>query len=219
VDETITLTCGCTITLTPAGVKVTPVCYVHTADPTALGLLCSQSPLVQAMTAQAAGAASGVAFTYSGNPLSSPADDLRFKLNDTNASKPMFSDGEIAALLFQANGDVLLAAIAAVDILIGRFSAACDETVGSVSIQFSQKTKGYQALAFVFRRQLARRAIPYAGGMSVSQKLRNRGNTDLVQPSFTVGMLESPVRTGDTDYIADDGTGSWYLSDERYSGA
>lgn len=131
-------------------------------------------------------------WTYSGNPNYSAKDQTRFLVGDTNRRDQLLSDQEIEWLLSQYNNSPMNAAIRAAETIISKFSRLADETVGKVSIEFSQKAKAYATTLIMLRNRLAMEdAAPFAGGISRMQKYTNNQDSDLVRPDFTKHMMEN----------------------------
>lgn len=125
-------------------------------------------------------------FSYSGNPKSSPKDEVRFLLGDTNKSRPMMSNHEINYLIDE-EGSPLQAAISGSLQLAAKYSRMCDETVGKVKKDYSQRSKAFLKLADELRKKVVWSGglMPYAGGISISGKSDNDSNPDRVKPIFT----------------------------------
>lgn len=130
-------------------------------------------------------------FSYSGNPASSDVDHLRFLMGDTDKDSPFFSDEEVQYLVTN-NGDILSAAMRGVEGIMARLSGAVDESVGSVSIQFSKKNEGYQKLWDRLNVRMAMEgAVPYAGGISITDKSQRACDHDRVPNQFTARMHDT----------------------------
>lgn len=143
--------------------------------------------------------------TYSGDPSESNRDYVRFLLGDTIEGDFLFGDAEIDGLL-TLKGNVYAAAVVGAESLAARFSRLCDEEVGDVKAKLSQRARAYRELATKLRQQQAiTSGIPYAGGISVSDKSSNVGDSDIVQPIFTRHMNDNPRASLDTDTEEDDG--------------
>ena len=205
--DTVTLACGCVIAAGPGGATLTPSCAEHTADPQALAIAASQDPVVQALAGAATDPGTPGGFSYSGDPSASALDHVRFVLSDTKAASPLFSDGEIRGVLADLNDDWLSAALVLVDVLTARYAGACDESVGSVSIAYSQKADGYRRLADTLRARLGKRGIPYAGGIDRFDKWTAARDVSRVQPNMRRGMFQLAPRLGDTMY---NGNGEYF---------
>ena len=205
--ESVTLADGTVVTVANGQVQLQPP-PGYLGDGQALALAASQDAAVQALLSQAM-QATPASFSYSGNPNNSPLDRVRFTLGDTQAATPHFTDGEILALLDDAGEDPLSAALLACDALVARYAGACDESVGSVSMAYSQKAAGYRALADTLRSRLARRALPYAGGISWTDKRRQQMDRDRIQPQFSVDDFNRRLWHGELRYR---GSAGWFLS-------
>ena len=131
-------------------------------------------------------------WTYTYNPASVPRDEVRVLIGDTNECDKLLYDGEIEYLLTRYNNSPVTAAIQACELIWAKFSRLTNETVGSVSIQFAEKAKGIQALQkMLMQRQAMTNCMPYAGGISRSDKQTEEQNTDRVKPDFTKKMLQN----------------------------
>jgi hypothetical protein len=140
--------------------------------------------------------------TYSNDPANVPADQVRFLLGDTTAPF-LLSDAEVAWLLTTADDVALTAAASGAGGLAARFAGLVDATTGDVSKSYSQKAKGYAELA----KRLAAAAVtaasgeavpvPWAGGISWSERDTNAADSDLTAPYFYEGMDSRPGTTSD----------------------
>lgn len=144
-----------------------------------------------------------MSWTYSENPASSTRDQLRFLIQDTDIQDQLLSDGELDYLL-TSEGSALSAAARAAEILVARFSKEMDEKVGGVSVNFSQRAESYRKLMADLKRRIAlKSAMPYAGGISQSDKDARATDDDRVQPAFTIGMDDLPQTSLDREEIGE----------------
>ncbi len=120
-------------------------------------------------------------------PESSARSYIRLLLGDTSSGKAMLSDEEIDAFL-SLEGGRDIAAAAAADAIGATFARQVDKTVGKLKISIGKASESYFALGDRLRFKAASRAAPYAGGISVSDKLDAEQDTDRVKPAFSVGM-------------------------------
>lgn len=204
--ESVTLADGTVVTVANGQLQLQPP-QGYQGDGQALALAASQDAAVQALVAQAAQQAPG-GFSYSGNPNNSPLDRVRFTLGDTKAATAQFTDGELLALLDDAGDNWLSASLLACDALVAKYAGACDESVGSVSMAYSQKAAGYQRLADTLRSRLARMAVPYAGGIYWADKRRQQLDRQRVQPQFRVDDFNRRLWQGELRYR---GSAGWFL--------
>ena len=145
-------------------------------------------------------------FSYSENPASSDRDQLRFLIQDTNCDDVLFQDAELDWLLLEA-GSPLNAAIRAVETLLAKWAGKCDEKVGQVSVSFSQKVDNYKKLLETLKRRVGiSGGVPYAGGIRISDKQRQREDGDRVSPAFTKHRDDFPQNSQDNEegYDCDD---------------
>lgn len=134
-----------------------------------------------------------MAVTYTYNPgITSDSDRVRFLVGDTDATDPLFDDGEVVFLLSEA-GDVYTAAAQAADQLAARFAREVNRAVagdGGTRVDAGQRFEHYTALARQLHERAARMIgpVPFAGGISQSDKDARAGATDRVLPAFAVDM-------------------------------
>jgi len=131
-------------------------------------------------------------WTYTGDPMDSEKDALRFHLGDTDQNDQQLSDHEINYLLQLHGGNVYLATADAARTLAGQFSRQSDKQVGDLRLSLSQKADQYWQLARKMELQGHKRATPYAGGISKSDKKKQKDREDRVQPGFKRDMMENP---------------------------
>ena len=138
-------------------------------------------------------------WTYTGDPRDSAKDALRFHLGDTDPEDQQLSDQEIYYLLDLKAGNVYLATAEAARSLAGKYSRQSDKAVGDLRLSLGQKADHYWELARKMELQGLKRATPYAGGISVSDKEKQRQDEDRVKPDFKRDMMENPsaVRAND----------------------
>jgi hypothetical protein len=132
-----------------------------------------------------------MAWSYSGDPSMSAKDEVRFLIQDTDASDPLVSDEEILYALGGAGG-ALVAAAHVAGVLAFRFARACDTSIGDYSVSLSSVAERYRLLAKKLESEAhMASAIPYAGGISRADKRMREQDSDRTEPAFARGMLES----------------------------
>lgn len=131
--------------------------------------------------------------SYSGNPADSSVDLVRFLTGDTNDANEQLSDDEITAMLASASDDPQLAAIYCVEGLVAKYAGKADKSVGDLSISYSQISKGYKELVASLRSRMSVSSapMPYAAGLSISEKEATKRNTDRVTPAFEIGHFDN----------------------------
>jgi hypothetical protein len=134
-------------------------------------------------------------WTYSGDPLTSPKDEVRFLISDTNPADPLLQDAEIRyqiALVYgsvdnaPAIGNYLPAAFAA-DGIAARYARQADKSVGDLHISHSNQFKQFQLLAQRLRARATNALVPpYSGGQSWGEKKSTYSNPDLIEPAIKI---------------------------------
>jgi hypothetical protein len=80
--------------------------------------------------------------------------------------------------------------------LAGRYANLVDRQVGDLRASYSQRAKQWLELAGRLRTSASRGslalAVPYAGGISIADKLTQESNTDRVAPAFTRNLHDDP---------------------------
>lgn len=138
--------------------------------------------------------------TYSGDPTSSPKDEVRFLVGDTGELDGNFelSDPEINYQFKVINGNAappaqgnFLAAAYCADALVARYKKAADKAVGDLHIAYSNLLKNFQAIASRLRARAAIAAAPmYVGGLSIAQKQAIRADPDLISTAVEVDGMD-----------------------------
>ena len=132
-----------------------------------------------------------MSFTYTNAPATSDRDLLRMLLHDTSSGTAKFSDEDLE--WFAANSaNIWYAAAEAADTMAAQVTAGgMRKKVGDLEIDYGSLDGGtagtYKAMAARFRARGSRGAVPYAGGLTRSDKAAERAS-DRVTPSFSVGM-------------------------------
>ena len=137
--------------------------------------------------------------TYTNNPANRQIDRVRLEIDDRDTipeTDALLSDEEIQYFI-DTHKHVLLAAAAAADQLGARFSGdPKSKKVGDLEIDYGEggRSESFKAVAKSLRDRARRQAGAniYAGGLSQGEKATEKAKTDLVQPSFTVGIHDNP---------------------------
>ena len=132
-----------------------------------------------------------IGFTYSGNPATNDRDATRFFVGDTNANRPLLADTEIEFALTEFPNTRLAAAMCA-DALAAKFARESDQKVGDISKSLSKVSEQFRDLATRLRNEAAKRAPASFPAASKDWKQSQRQDTDLVQPTFSVGLGDNP---------------------------
>lgn len=122
---------------------------------------------------------------------------LRIELGDTDTTLPIMSDQEYRYFLEKNNWSVRRAAMDAAKSIIFKLSMRTDETVDIFSIKGSKASAQYmQALNMYIKNPdlnpVLQNAMPYAGGVSLSDMQANDANLDnntVVPPTQSADKL------------------------------
>lgn len=143
-------------------------------------------------------------WSYSGNPSSSAGDAIRFLIGDTDTNDQLLSNEEISWVNTESSGSststssLYEAAYRCCLAIASKLSRLADKQIGDLQVSLSQKAKGYLAQADQFK-SLAQVnnyvPIPYAGGISISDKQIDLDDPDIDRTWFRSGQFED-VRDG-----------------------
>jgi hypothetical protein len=142
-------------------------------------------------------------WTYSLATLAStPKDQVRLAIGDTGgansvpgAPTQLMQDEEINFFL-TLRSSIFGAAAECCRTLAAQFSAAVNEQAGDTKIQYSDMAKNFFLRATEFDMRSAMGALPYVGGISVSDKDNQEDDPDRVNPQFAIGMFDSNLPIG-----------------------
>ena len=150
-------------------------------------------------------------WTYSLTAPQATKDQVRLMVGDTNTSDQQLQDEEITTLITLNCGvtsgyvNIYRVAADACDQIASTYGRQVTQSLGStVSMNLSDRIKAFLAQALRFR-ALARRtgAVPYAGGLTESDKLTAEQDTDRVAPFFTRDMLALPGGPSEASPVLD----------------
>jgi hypothetical protein len=145
-----------------------------------------------------------VAWTYSGDPASSARDAIRFLVGDTDTNDQLLSDEEIAWVNTEATGSptstdsLYEAAVRCCITIAAKLAREADKQIGDLSVKLSQRAGAYRTQADELRTLAQREGsvpVPYAGGITISDKDIDEENSDLFRGWFSSGQFEN-VRDG-----------------------
>lgn len=135
-----------------------------------------------------------MAWTYTAGAATNK-DRIRLRIGDTISSAPtdeQLADEEIADLV-TTEGSFLPAAAAAARALAAKIlRKATEKQIGNLRLVYQAR---YQALLDIAKQldtAVSSGAMPYVGGVSISDRQTIESNTDRVAPGFTTGMLNNP---------------------------
>lgn len=121
----------------------------------------------------------GGTWTYAGD-LTDPSQEVRFLIQDTDGSNPLFTDGEVSFALENSGAGTRKAAAYLVQRLMARYSAMADTTELDLSVRASQLyAQAEKLLASLSNPFLGGSSVPpYAGGISQGDILVGTSNRD-----------------------------------------
>lgn len=129
-------------------------------------------------------------WTYSGDPRISAKDAVRFLIGDTVYKDQLFTDPEILHALATRPSYYGAAAILC-RAMASRVAREADTVDRDLRDAMSQRSRAYSAMAIQYDNQAllsGAGAMPYAGGISVADKLLQLADPDRVLPGFNIGM-------------------------------
>jgi len=137
-------------------------------------------------------------WSYSGNPASSPLDEMRFVLGDTTPNTGLDPNNELLQneeINYALNKypDFFTAAVVLCEAIIAKFTRMVDETTGDESVSASQRAEQFRKMAEDLRKKIGfSTLLLYAGGTSKAADQQLNSDTDRVKPQFEVGMDDNP---------------------------
>ena len=137
-------------------------------------------------------------WTYGLSDLAtSPKDQVRLTIGDTVSTDPQLQDEEIGFFV-TLRSSIDGAAAECCRTLATQYSRSADTAGGDQKVSYSQLAKAYalRALQFDAQAAMAGAGLPYAGGISVTDKQLNENDPDRVSPEFSRGMFDSNLPLG-----------------------
>ena len=143
-------------------------------------------------------------WTYAGDPSASARDAIRFLIGDTDTTDQLLSDEEIAWVNSEASGTstgttaLYDAAYRCCLTIASKLAREADKQIGDLSVSMSQRAKAYREQAASLKELSGREGgvpIPYAGGITISDKDIDEENSDIFRSWFSSGQFEN-VRDG-----------------------
>jgi hypothetical protein len=150
-------------------------------------------------------------WTYSGDPATNARDSIRFLIGDTDTNDQLISDEEIAWVNNQVTGsDSSTASLYEVSsrcciTIASKFAREADKRVGDLQISARQKAESYRDQAEYLKGLSAREGnvpTPYAGGISISDKIANDDDSDIYHTWFNSGQFTN-LNDGSEKVLAD----------------
>lgn len=147
-------------------------------------------------------------WTYSGDPSANARDAIRFLIGDTDTNDQLLSDEEIAWVNTEASGsstaltDLYDAAYRACHAVAAKLARQADKQIGDLSVKMSQRASSYREQAQELKALSMRSSgvpIPYAGGITFSDKEIDQDNPDLFAGWFASGQFNNQRDGGNTN--------------------
>jgi hypothetical protein len=122
---------------------------------------------------------------------------VRFTIGDTLSADPQLQDEEIAFALSMRSSIYGASADCCRAISAG-FARAVDGSQGAQRTTYSSKSRAYAARAAQFDNLAVSRggAMPFAGGISIADKIMQECDPDRVSPQFQIGMEDNYLPAG-----------------------
>lgn len=146
-----------------------------------------------------------MAGTWSYDPAdvsTNEVDAIRLEVGDTDSQAWLLADEEIQFAI--DNERNYWAAAARCAEMIGRlFMRKVDVRLGrTMQLSYSKTAEAYFKMASLLRGKAMGTVVPYVGGMSVTDKVLQASDPNIVAPLFTKTMMENPWTGGyDTDSL------------------
>lgn len=134
-------------------------------------------------------------WTYN-TDLQTNRDRVRLLIGDVDESDQLLQDEELCFLEGEFGPDIYSTALAAIDVALVELARRADsKSVGPLSVSYASRVQNLERARERIERLAMSKSgvpIPYAGGLSISDKLIDESNTDLVAPSFAKGGFDNP---------------------------
>ena len=147
-------------------------------------------------------------WTYSGDPSSSARDAIRFLIGDTDTNDQLLSDEEIAWVNTEASGsataitDLYDAGYRCCQAISAKLAREADKQIGDLSVKLSQRAAAYRLQGDDLKALSMRSSgvpIPYAGGITFSDKEIDQDNPDIFAGWFASGQFNNQRDGGNTN--------------------
>lgn len=147
-------------------------------------------------------------WNYSGDPTTSPKDEVRFLTGDVNQNDPQLLDAEINYTLKLVYGTSppppsgnYVPAIYCLQAIAAKYARAADKSVGDLHISYGQRQKQYLEMIVMLRQRASLAAVPfYVGGLSIGDKLTAYLNPDLLTTAVRIDGMSNADTNSDTEF-------------------
>lgn len=119
-------------------------------------------------------------------------DQIRLEIADTDPQYQLLQNEEIQHAI-NVERNFWSAAARCCEMISRQFLRKADVRLGrAMMVTYTKMAEQYLQMAAILRKKGLGTVAPYVGGMSVSQKIVQAQNTDIVAPLFTKTMMENP---------------------------
>ena len=132
-----------------------------------------------------------MAFTYSGDPLNSDLDAIRFEIGDTLDKQHLVEDAEILYAL-DKEGTVLKAAARICEGLAARFASREDFRGATIQTSKATVSSKFMQMAKRLRARGIRAGSFLMPALSQTTKDTHTSDVDIPQPAFKKGIHDNP---------------------------
>lgn len=139
-----------------------------------------------------------MATTYNAT-MPTDKDKVRFLIQDTKLTPALLQDEEINFVLSEYPNYILAAAVCAENISAQLVGTATDKKIGNLSLTYGDKSKKYAELANSLRARASKILLPYAGGISQTDKELVNNDDDRVKPAFSRDMQKQALPSDISD--------------------
>ena len=124
--------------------------------------------------------------------LTKPVFQARFLIGDTNENDHQLEDEEIEFAL-TVRASIWGAAATCCESISANLSRKADTTTGELRTLYSSLSRAYHARAGAYEQKSSEMggALPFAGGISVAQKILAETDPDRVQPAFNRNLTDN----------------------------
>jgi hypothetical protein len=126
-------------------------------------------------------------WSYSGDPVNSDLDKVRFEIGDTDSTDQQLQDEEIEYTI-SAEPSLLAAAARCCEVLSRKFSRLADNRLGPQQVWASQRSVAYAERAKELRSKSSALGGLYVGGLDKNEELLDQ---DLRQPAFKRDLMSN----------------------------
>lgn len=131
--------------------------------------------------------------------LSTPLDQVRFRIGDTDSNREILSNETINAILSQYNNAVLRTSVICVRGILALLTRDTNRSIMGVSGSVDQATVHYRDLLRDLIAEMNTEGGIYPGAISISthDNLNNQNGNTMISPDFVQGQFDQNTDRGD----------------------